>query len=371
MKRIEVLLLLFVAVFASCKQGGKNIVVDIKNIPAQEVVLQEIAGPKFNLIDSLTIKKDQLFELSAPLSEEKMYRLAFQKGKNIMLSLKKGDKLKVESDWNTLEAYTISGSETSQAVKELIDARRQNMIDARTYKLIIDSFEARKDQTQIAKATKDAQASKLNYTTYLKSVASDSKSAVAALLAANVIDPKIDAPFVSTFYKEIQNRFPNNDLVKLYVDRFVGANKLEAAPVNTSKGNPAPDFSAQTPDGKTVQLADYKGKYVLVDFWASWCGPCRRENPSVVAAYEQFKGKNFDILGVSLDTDKENWKKAIAKDGLTWQQISELKGWSSSIAQKYQVNSIPANFLIDPDGYIIASGLRGQGLINKLKEVIK
>ncbi|MEZ5045841.1 MAG: TlpA disulfide reductase family protein [Chitinophagaceae bacterium] len=143
-----------------------------------------------------------------------------------------------------------------------------------------------------------------------------------------------------------------------------------ATQAEAEQGNPAPDFEGLTPDGKTVRLSDFKGKYVLVDFWASWCAPCRNENPNVVKAYEQFKGKNFTILGVSLDSHKEKWIEAIAADHLSWTHISELKGWGSAIARNYQVNSIPANFLIDPNGQIVASNLRGEKLIEKLNTIL-
>ena len=124
-------------------------------------------------------------------------------------------------------------------------------------------------------------------------------------------------------------------------------------------------------DGKTVTLSSYKGKYVLVDFWASWCGPCRGENPNVLAAYNKFKSKNFTILGVSLDENKDAWKKAVDKDGLPWTHVSDLKGWKSDAAAIYSVHSIPANFLIDPTGKIIAKSLRGAELDSKLAELLK
>lgn len=135
-------------------------------------------------------------------------------------------------------------------------------------------------------------------------------------------------------------------------------------------GKTAPDFSMNDTAGRPVSLASFRGKVVLVDFWASWCGPCRHENPNVVAAYKKFNSKGFDVLGVSLDGEKEPWIEAIRKDGLTWTQVSDLQRWNNKASNLYGVMSIPANFLLDKEGKIIASGLQGEELQAKIAEAL-
>lgn len=138
---------------------------------------------------------------------------------------------------------------------------------------------------------------------------------------------------------------------------------------NLMIGGTAPDFSQETPEGQLLTLSELRGKVVLIDFWASWCGPCRKENPNVVRVYEKYKGEGFDILSVSLDNKRDRWLKAIEQDGLEWHHVSDLQGWGNEVAQTYGVHSIPHTILLDQDGKILARNLRGRSLEAKLAEL--
>jgi peroxiredoxin len=153
-------------------------------------------------------------------------------------------------------------------------------------------------------------------------------------------------------------------------------NKLKAhieTSEKTAVGQKYIDFSMQTPEGKTVSLSDFvsKNKYTLIDFWASWCGPCRKEMPNVVEAYKAFKDKGFGIVGISLDENADKWKEAITALNITWPQMSDLQGWNNAGAKLYGVNSIPATVLVDQEGTIVARNLRGDAIKSKLNELLK
>ena len=149
------------------------------------------------------------------------------------------------------------------------------------------------------------------------------------------------------------------------VEKIINENKVG------SVGSVAPDFAQADTSGNMISLKSFRGKYVLVDFWASWCGPCRMENPNVVEAFNKYKDKNFTVLGISLDRSKDPWLQAIYQDGLAWTHVSDLKFWSNDVARMYKISSIPQNLLLDPEGKIIAKNLRGEELQNKLEELFQ
>ncbi|MCC5923530.1 MAG: TlpA family protein disulfide reductase [Crocinitomicaceae bacterium] len=164
--------------------------------------------------------------------------------------------------------------------------------------------------------------------------------------------------------------YPDNAMTKMIAEQIDQVKSGHENFVQFNVEKSAPEIALRDPDGRTRKLSDLKGKYVLIDFWASWCNPCRMENPNVVRLYKQYQNKNFDIFSVSLDNDKNRWVKAIAADGLIWKNhVSDLKGWESAVVPLYGVKGIPHTVLIDPKGKIIETNLRGAKLEQKLKEL--
>lgn len=189
-------------------------------------------------------------------------------------------------------------------------------------------------------------------------------SFIAVFTANNFLNGQTDLPVLESLAEKLQKENPSPKYAQAFI---AGVKRIRGIGV----GDVAPDFSLNSPEGEQVALSSLRGKYVLLDFWASWCGPCRKENPNVVRLYEQYKNKNFEIYGVSLDRDKDAWLKAIKDDNLTWVHGSDLKYWSSDVAVQYGVNGIPATYLLDQEGRVIAKNLRGIALEKKLEELLK
>lgn len=198
----------------------------------------------------------------------------------------------------------------------------------------------------------------------IKALVPQMGSQLVALWATNFLPQDTEMATLEEIGNRLRQSRPNHPQVKPFLENL---KRLKGA--NT--GNDAPEIALPTPTGETLALSSLKGKYVLIDFWASWCGPCRQENPNVVKTYAKYKDKGFEIFGVSLDKDKAAWLKAIENDQLVWKHVSDLQYWNSVGAQAYGVNSIPMTFLLDPAGKIVAKGLRGPALEQYLANIFK
>jgi peroxiredoxin len=189
------------------------------------------------------------------------------------------------------------------------------------------------------------------------------KPSVVLYLVAGSLDPKIHLPYLDSLTKRFKMQNPDSRYTRVLMDQLNSASVV-------AKGAVAPEITSTTPEGKQFSLSSLKGQYVLIDFWASWCGPCRRQNPDVVKLYNKYKDKGFTILSVSLDSDRQKWLDAIAKDGLTWHHVSDLQKWEAAAARTYQVNEIPQTFLLDKEGKIVDRNLTPEQLDVKLAGVL-
>lgn len=314
--------------------------------------------------DSVEIDAEGGFTAYLEVNEPAFYRLNFNDRQMVTLILTgEEEEVVINADGNDPRGFSdVSGSfDTDMKVRmdELINAYQKERAALQQRQL-----QARRAGDAVAFEKVSQEAMQLGIATEgeLKALIRSSVPSLAAVYGLQMIDLSTNVAFMDSVLQQLKTVLPANYHVDNMLSRVTSSRRVAI-------GEMAPEIALSDPDGKVIKLSSLRGKYVLIDFWAAWCRPCRAENPRVVRAYERFSGNNFEILGVSLDRTREAWVQAVEQDGLPWLHVSDLKFWKSEAAQSYQVHSIPATFLIDPEGKIIAKNLRGERLEQKLREI--
>jgi len=357
----------------SCSDSNKyfSLKGQIKGMPRQLVRLEEEGISDIKLIDTTFSGKDGSFELKGIYLEPGLYRLRMNDA--VLPVVIDGTSISISGTWPQLNDYQSKGSPGTGSLVRFLSAYQKATEELAALQLVADSMQSY-DVADSIKMPVMLQAQKIRQETiaYIKKYADTTHSFPVAYYAALYLDPSSEQEYFKNFSGSIPKRFPNNRLASEFSEMIRKIPAEEQSDNSLQIGQEAPDFTYENPKGKKVSLKSLRGKYILLDFWASWCPPCRAENPNVVAAFNKYNGKNFSILSVSLDTDKSKWEEAISKDNLgAWIHVSELKGWNSSVVALYGVRSIPCNYLLNPEGKVIAKYLQGEDLSKALEKLLK
>jgi peroxiredoxin len=366
-----------VVLFAQDKKNEQTFTIEgsVAQLQKPAKVYLSIRSASINKLDSAEIK-DGKFSFSGSVDEPIMASLLMkvqdpaapeltgpQKRDILTVFLEKG-KLNIAAQ-DSISKATVTGSKANDDYKELNGLLKDVNAQMSELQVQYRQLYMAKDEEGMKKLEPkfdELEASQKKILgEYLKG---HSSSPIALFVLNQFAGYEINPAEITPIYNKLSKTVRSSPSGKEFAERLESARK-------TAVGQPAMDFTQPDADGKQISLAAYKGKYVLVDFWASWCGPCRAENPNVVKAYSKFKDKGFDILAVSLDDKKDKWQAAIQADNLPWTHVSDLKGWKNVVAEQYGIRAIPQNLLLDPKGVIIAKNLRGDALEKKLEEIIK
>ena len=358
---------LAVMAFFSCggndaaSEGKVQITGKVENAPEGLVVLTQYTDSRPKVLDTLEVDSNGEFSYDLEVTTPTFYELNLYGQRAVKLALFK-ENVEVAYNFSDPASLQIEGSSDSKEMLKLEKLMEEYQLTVN--KLNEQYYEAmsKNDAETIKRIQLDAMNLETQQAEKVKEMITSMGDSFASLAAIGLLNPKNDFPFIDELISKLNTNYPGTSSIMQMKQQLDEMRAL-------SVGQVAPDFELPDPNGKMVKLSDLRGKYVLIDFWAAWCKPCRQENPNVVRLYNQYKDKGFEVFGVSLDRTKEDWVKAIADDQLTWTHVSDLKYFNSAAAELYKIEAIPATYMIDPDGKIIARDLRGPSLENKLAEL--
>jgi peroxiredoxin len=363
------------AILSACNnenQKGKFTVSgDLKNAPDQKIYLEELSFSQKDpvVLDTAELKNGQ-FKISALAPEQGFYRLRLEKNDAPFFFINDQPSILLSADYKTLSLETVLfNTPASASLRKFITGIRNMGKTLQEKSILLQQYQAPVETDSVYTVMKkDFSQIENEYKNYIIQYLDTTQSPIVAMFCLGYTQ-NIEPEKITKTIESLSTRFPGNQNIAGIITQYKQqVAKNDAKPQD---GKLAPDLNMPDTSGKPFSLSQLRGKYVLVDFWASWCGPCRGENPNVVKAYNRFKDKNFTVLGVSLDKDKASWVKAINDDHLTWYHISDLKYWNSVAVGLYGFDGIPYNVLVNPEGKIIGSNLRGEALEMKLSELLK
>jgi thiol-disulfide isomerase/thioredoxin len=352
------------------------------NGEGKKLYLQKISSSSNVIDDSAIVDSKLRFKLQSSTDYPNLFILRTEAGPFFVICVRGGEKIEVKADYNAFSNYSLTGSEESVKILELGQKTREVLNKISQLSQISQDSISSPNYTAIkSKINSDFEKIRSEFRSYSKDFIDKTSSSLVSLLALKnqlgpqmfIFNPSEDKKLFTHVDSVLMSAFPKSDLVvslhnelTSYYSQVEATNPLSSA---LATGNVVPEISLPSPEGKIINLSSLKGKYVLLDFWASWCPPCRAENPNLVMNYQKYHSEGFEIFQVSLDRTKEDWLKGIRADNLNWFHVSDLKYWNSSVVPLYAIQSIPTNYLLDREGKIIASNLRGLALGEELKKI--